>query len=63
MKQVRLTKEDLACLRHCLTHLEYNAIDNPDAVYGWYLGARANFLKRHVKAKTLLRRLTGQDKP
>ncbi len=54
---MNLTKDDKKSLRHAMMHLEQNEIDSKEYCGGWYCGNKDVFLKRHAKAKALIRLL------
>lgn len=50
---VKLTREEIANLRHAIMHLEANHIET-SYFEGWFCGNKAQFIKRHIKAKAML---------
>jgi len=59
---VKLNRDERASLRHAVEHLDENHIGVEGYFSGWYNGNKANFIKRHAKAKALLLKLIGGAK-
>ena len=55
---MKLNREEAANLAHAVMHLEANHIDTPH-FEGWYIGNKAQFIIRHIKAKAMLRKWLG----
>lgn len=51
---MRLTEEEKKNIEHCLKHLKENHINQNDLYGGWYCGNKPSFIKRHLKAITML---------
>lgn len=52
---MKLNREEAANLAHAVMHLEANHIDT-SYFEGWYCGNKSQFIKRHVKAKAMLKK-------
>ena len=52
--KAKISRDELANLKHALEHVKTNKILCPTFQSGWYHGNRQHFIKRHLKTIRML---------